>query len=71
MHTKPRTIDEVCANIINFAGLLGSRYIEYDTLRNDDRSKVEEAMIEMMAKDKLPLLNWKRRFQMIYIVDLI
>ena len=50
IHTKYKSIDKVCDNIRNSVGLLGFKFIKYETPSATDKSKVEEAMLDMMAK---------------------
>lgn len=50
---RNKTIDEVCVNLTSSGGLSSFRFVKYDTLDNDDRTKVEEAMIDMMESKKL------------------
>lgn len=53
MPINPKNIDEVCANLKNSIGLLGFRYVKYETLNNEKKYKVEETMIEIMTINKL------------------
>ena len=46
-------IDKVCDDLRSYVGLSSFRFVKYDTLNNDEKSKVEQAMIDMMANNKI------------------
>ena len=48
-----RSIDEVGANIRSSLHLSSLRSIKYDTIVNDHRNKIEEAMVEIISNFKL------------------
>ena len=50
---QAKIIDEVCSDLKRLIGLSSFRFVKYDTLDNYDRDKVEEAMVENIANNKL------------------
>ena len=50
---RTKSIDEVCIDLRRSSSLSNFKFVKYDTLNNDDRQKVEEAMIDMMKNQKL------------------
>lgn len=48
MYKKPQMLDEVCENIRGSAGLSSFHFIKFDKMSKDDKSKVEDAFLDMM-----------------------
>ena len=50
---QKKTIDKICVDLRRSFGVSIFRFVKYDTLHNDDRNKIEEAMVEMISNFKL------------------
>ena len=62
---------ELLIRYVTTSCLLLFRYVMHETLSNNEKSKVEEAIIEMMDNNKLAPIESKRKIQMICIINLM